>query len=37
MDNYTNLFAPVLHAFFTLGLTLLPVEEEQSEESAKHA
>jgi len=37
MDNYTYLFAPVLHAFFTLGVTLLSVEEEQSKESAKHA
>jgi len=33
----TYLFAPVLHAFFTLGLTLLSVEEEESIESPKHA
>ena len=36
-DDYTNLFAPVLHAFFTLGLTLLSVKEEQSVECANHA
>lgn len=33
----TNLFAPVLHAFFALGLALLSVKEEKSVESAKHA
>jgi len=26
--DYTNLFTPVLHAFFTLSLALFPVEEE---------
>jgi len=35
--GFANLFAPILHAFFTLGLTLLSVKKEQSEESAKHA
>lgn len=37
ITSCTDLFAPVLHAFFAFGLTLLPVKEEQPEESGKHA
>ena len=34
--SYTNLFTPVLHTFLAFNLTLLSVEEEQSEEGSEH-